>query len=59
MDKLMKDMQWTNRANNIRLLCKFDSERLRKNQKEENENEGYILTGREFLKGGNYKGFLK
>lgn len=59
MDKLMKDMQWTNRANNIHLLCKFDSERLRKNQKEENENEGYISTRREFLKGGNYKGFLK
>ena len=59
MNKLMKDMQWTNRANNIHLLCKIDSEQLRKNQKEENETEGYILEGREFHRERNYKGFLK
>ena len=36
---LMKEMQWTDRTNNICLLCKIDSNSLRRNQK-----DGYKYT---------------
>lgn len=37
---LMKDMQWTDRTNNICLLCKIDSSSLRRNQKDKSKYTG-------------------